>query len=450
MILDVVYNHFGPVGNFVPKFAKYYCSERHKTDWGKAINFDGEQCGPVREFFIANVTHWISEYHLDGLRIDATQNIYDFDNSHEHILAAMTRAAREAAGHRNIFIVAENEPQDVQMVKPLAEGGFGMDAMWNDDFHHTAMVALIGRNEAYYTDYRGSAQEFVSVAKYGFLYQGQWYRWQKQPRGTPALRLHPEHLVLFIQNHDQIANSGLGQRVNELAGAPRCRAMTAFMLLAPGTPMLFMGQEFAASSPFLYFADHDPSWPTSFTRVAGSFWRSSAVLLLRRCRRLCRGPMTRPPSTRCKLDFTERGSHAGIYDMHRDLLRLRRDDPVIAGRAPAGWTAPYLVRAPSSLRFFGEKEDRLLLLNLEIELHLDPAPEPLLAPLEGCTWEVMWSSENLRYGGSGMPAIYSEENWRLPGRAAILLRPQVAPPHMRRKPEGNGDREDELPGEHDE
>ena len=135
------------------------------------------------------------------------------------------------------------------MVKPPAQGGFGMDAMWNDDFHHTAMVALTGRNEAYYTDYRGSAQEFVSVAKYGFLYQGQWYRWQKQPRGTPALRMHPEQLVLFIQNHDQIANSGLGQRVNELAGTPRCRAMTAFMLLAPGTPMLFMGQEFAASSP---------------------------------------------------------------------------------------------------------------------------------------------------------------------------------------------------------
>ena len=120
--------------------------------------------------------------------------------------------------------------------------------------------------------------------------------------------------------------------------------------------------------------------------------------------------------------------------MHRDLLRLRRDDPASPAAAPAGWTVRVLGPGAFVLRFFGEKEDRLLLLNLEIELHLDPAPEPLLAPLEGCTWEVMWSSENLRYGGSGMPAIYSEENWRLPGRAAILLRPQVAPPHMRRKP----------------
>ena len=169
----------------------------------------------------------------------------------------MTRAAREAAGHRNIFIVAENEPQDVQMVKPWAEGGFGMDAMWNDDFHHTAMVALIGRNEAYYTDYRGSAQEFIRRQVWIPL-PGAVVPMAETTTRHASLGLHPEHLVLFIQNHDQIANSGLGQRVNELAGAPRCRAMTAFMLLAPGTPMLFMGQEFAASSPFLYFADHGP------------------------------------------------------------------------------------------------------------------------------------------------------------------------------------------------
>jgi maltooligosyltrehalose trehalohydrolase len=312
------------------------------------------------------------------------------------------------------------------------------------------MVALIGRNEAYYTDYRGSAQEFVSVAKYGFLYQGQWYRWQKQPRGTPALRLHPEHLVLFIQNHDQIANSGLGQRVNELAGAPRCRAMTAFMLLAPGTPMLFMGQEFAASSPFLYFADHGPELAELVHQGRREFLAQFRSLATPEVQQALPRPDDPATFARCKLDFTERASHAGIYQMHRDLLRLRREDPVIVARRPGGVDGAVLGPGAFVLRFFGEEEDRLLLVNLEIELHLDPAPEPLLAPLEGCTWEVMWSSENLRYGGSGMPAIYSEENWRLPGRAAILLRPQVAPPHMRRKPEGNGDREDESPGEHDE
>jgi maltooligosyltrehalose trehalohydrolase len=448
VILDVVYNHFGPVGNFVSKFADAYCSERHNTDWGKAINFDGERCGPVRDFFLANVAHWISEYRLDGLRIDATQNIYDSDDSHKHILAAITRAAWEAAGGRTIFIVAENEPQDVKVVKPLAEGGFGMNAMWNDDFHHTAMVALVGRNEAYYTDYRGSAQEFISVAKYGFLYQGQWYRWQKQPRGTPALRLHPEHLVLFIQNHDQIANSGLGQRVNELAGAPRCRAMTAFMLLAPGTPMLFMGQEFAASSPFLYFADHDPELADLVHQGRREFLAQFPSLASAEVQQALPRPDDPATFERCKLDFTERESHACIYDMHRDLLRLRREDPVIAARRPGGVDGAVLGPGAFVLRFFGEEEDRLLLVNLEMELHLDPAPEPLLAPLEGCTWDVMWSSEDLRYGGSGMPPIYSEENWRLPGRAAILMRPELAPPHMRRKPEGV-DPDAASPGERD-
>ena len=449
VILDVVYNHFGPVGNFMTKFAKYYNSETHNTDWGKAINFDGEHSGPVREFFTANVIHWIREYHLDGLRIDATQNIYDFDDSHEHILAALTRAAREAAGPRRIFVVAENEPQDVKMVKPPAEGGFGMDAMWNDDFHHSAMVALIGRNEAYYTDYRGSAQEFISVAKYGFLYQGQWYRWQKQPRGTPSLRLHPEHLVLFIQNHDQIANSGLGQRVNELAGPPRCRAMTAFMLLAPGTPMLFMGQEFASSSPFLYFADHDPELADLVHQGRREFLAQFRSLASPEVQEALPRPDDPATFERCKLDFGERESHAGIYELHRDLLRLRREDPVIAARRPGGVDGAVLGPGAFVLRFFGEDEDRLLLVNLEIELHLDPAPEPLLAPPEGCTWEVMWSSEDLRYGGSGMPPIYSQENWRLPGRAAILMRPEVAPPHMRRRPEGV-DQHDAAAGEPDE
>lgn len=448
VILDVVYNHFGPAGNFLPEFSKFYCSELYKTDWGKAINFDGERCGPVREFFIANVTHWIREYHLDGLRIDATQNIYDLDASHEHILAALTRAAREAAGARRIFIVAENEPQDVKMVKPSAKDGFGMDAMWNDDFHHTAMVALTGRNEAYYTDYRGSAQEFVSVAKYGFLYQGQWYRWQKQPRGTPALRMHPEQLVLFIQNHDQIANSGLGQRVNELAGTPRCRAMTAFMLLAPGTPMLFMGQEFAASSPFLYFADHDSELAELVHKGRQEFLAQFRSLASPEVQDALPRPDDSSTFERCKLDFTERESHAAIYAMHRDLLRLRREDPVIAARRPGGVDGAVLGPGAFVVRFFGEEEDRLLLVNLEIELHLDPAPEPLLAPLDGCTWEVMWSSEDLRYGGSGTPRIYSQENWRLPGRAAIVMRPEVAPPDMRRKPEDVGE-ESDSPAERD-
>ncbi len=169
----------------------------------------------------------------------------------------MAREARQRAAPRDVIFVAENEPQQVQLVKPADQGGYGLDGLWNDDFHHSAMVALTGHNEAYYTDYLGTPQEFISAVKYGYLYQGQRYKWQEKRRGSAGLDMHPASLITFIQNHDQIANSAYGARCHMLAAPGKLRAMTALLLLAPGTPMLFQGQEFAASSPFLFFADQN-------------------------------------------------------------------------------------------------------------------------------------------------------------------------------------------------
>jgi maltooligosyltrehalose trehalohydrolase len=256
VILDVVYNHLGPDGNYLREFAPHYFSTRYRNEWGDALNFDDEFSGPVRELFIANAAYWIDEFHCDGLRLDATQQI--FDSSPQHLLAAIAERAREAAGGRGIYLVNENEPQHALLVRPIEQGGYGLDAIWNDDFHHTAIVAMTGRNEAYYTDYHGSPQEFISAAKWGFLFQGQRYKWQKARRGTPSLDLAPSNFVNFLQNHDQIANSLWGRRVHTLTSAARVRALTALLLLGPNTPMLFQGQEFAASAPFLYFADHTP------------------------------------------------------------------------------------------------------------------------------------------------------------------------------------------------
>src|SRR5580658_6033488 len=173
------------------------------------MNFDGENSLPVREFFLANARYWISEFHLDGLRLDATQEIRD--DSPTHILREIAREARSAAGERTVFMVAENEAQRTSLVRPESTGGYGLDALWNDDFHHSALVALTGRNEAYYSDYLGKPQEFISAAKYGYLYQGQWYSWQHQRRGTPAFDLPPAAFVNFIQNHDQVSNSARGE-----------------------------------------------------------------------------------------------------------------------------------------------------------------------------------------------------------------------------------------------
>ncbi|MDQ6808956.1 MAG: alpha-amylase family glycosyl hydrolase, partial [Verrucomicrobiota bacterium] len=173
VILDVVYNHLGPEGNYLRVFARDYFTDRYETEWGDPLNFDGPNCEPVREFVTANAAYWIDEFHFDGLRLDATQSI--FDQSQPRIVTVIASAARRAAKGRAIILIAENEPQDATLVRDQKNGGDGLDGIWNDDFHHSATVALTGRREAYYTDYQGSPQEFISAAKYGFLFQGQYY-----------------------------------------------------------------------------------------------------------------------------------------------------------------------------------------------------------------------------------------------------------------------------------
>jgi maltooligosyltrehalose trehalohydrolase len=429
VILDVVYNHFGPDGNYLGAFADEYASKRYKTDWGPSPNFDGDNAGPVREFVLANVAYWIGEFHLDGLRLDATQNVYD--SSQDHILAAITRTARQAAGKRNVIVVAENEPQETKLVRPQAEGGFGMDALWNDDFHHSAMVLLTGRKEAYYSDYLGSPQEFISAVKYGYLYQGQWYHWQKQGRGMPSFGIKPAAFVAFTQNHDQVANTFLGRRCHMLAGPGEHRAMTALTLLAPSTPMLFQGQEFAASSPFLFFADHKPELARLVDRGRREFMAQFSSLSVPEVLDHLPNPSDPETFERSKLKFAERQEHAEAYALHRDLLRLRREDPVFRAQRPGSVDGAILEEKTFVLRFFGEKDDdRLLLVNFGIDLKLSPLPEPLVAPPFGKVWEIRWSSEDVRYGGAGQPPFDTAHEWKIPGASALVFGPTEPPLHQ--------------------
>ncbi|MEA2603032.1 MAG: maltooligosyltrehalose trehalohydrolase [Acidobacteriota bacterium] len=417
VILDVVYNHLGPDGNYLKQFSEEYFTDKYKNDWGEAIHFEG--CEPVREFFLANAGYWIEEYHFDGLRLDATQDVKDA--SEDHILAAVGRRAREAAGDRPVYLIAENEPQDTKLIRPLEQGGHGLDALWNDDFHHSTLVALTGHNEAYYADYKGTPQEMISLAKYGFLYQGQRYSWQEQRRGTPGLGLPAAAFVDFLQNHDQIANSARGERVHQRASPGACRAMTALLLLGPGTPLLFQGQEFCASTPFLYFADHKPELAAAVRKGRREFLAQFPSLALPDVQEGIPDPERRETFEACKLDRAERETHAAAYALHRDLLRLRREDPGL--RSPGGLDGAVLGPEAFALRFFGEiAGDRLLLVNLGTDLPLEPVPEPLLAPLAGMRWKVLWSSEDPKYGGSGAPSPEDEEGrWRLPGRAAVVM-----------------------------
>jgi maltooligosyltrehalose trehalohydrolase len=424
VILDVVYNHLGPDGNYLEEFAPEYFTDRYANDWGRAINFEGPPA--AREFFVANAGYWIDEFHFDGLRLDATQDVHDA--SPEHVLQAIAARARRAAGRRAVYIVGENEPQATRLVRPVAAGGYGLDALWNDDFHHTAVVALTGRREAYYRDYGGSPQELLSSAKYGFLYQGQYYSWQKKRRGTPALDLPASAFVACLENHDQVANTGFGRRLHQLAGPGRHRALTALLLLGPATPMLFQGQEFNASSPFLYFADHTAELRGPIERGRRAFLEQFAG------RRDPAAGERLPPAVaassfeRSRLDQSERDRQPEAVALHTDLLALRRTDGALGGSAARVDGA---VLSPDAfvLRFFGgDAGDRLLLINLGADLDLTRAPEPLLAPRADAEWTVLWSSEHPRYGGQGTPPVHPDEILHLPGNAAIVLTDSASTP----------------------
>jgi malto-oligosyltrehalose trehalohydrolase len=421
VILDVVYNHIGPDGNYLKQFSDDYFTDRHKNEWGEAINFDGQNSGPVREFFVSNAAYWIDEFHLDGLRLDATHQI--FDSSADHVLAEMARKVREAGGKRATYLVAENEAQHSKLVRAPEEGGYGLDALWNDDFHHSARVAATGRMEAYYSGYRGAPQEFISAVKWGYLYQGQWYEWQGKHRGAPAFGLKPNQFVNFLENHDQVANSLRGFRLQNLTSQGRLRALTALLLLAPGTPMLFQGQEFGASSPFLYFADHNPELARLVAKGRKEGLKQFSSIASEEA--ILDEPGGEETFLRSKLDFSERVKNAGIYELHRDLIRLRKQDAVFSKPRAGGVDGAVLGQEAFVLRFFGENgEDRLLIVNLGAELSLGPVPEPLLAPLEGSRWKMKWCSESPRYGGCGIRPLKDKGCWTITAHCAVVLEPQ--------------------------
>jgi maltooligosyltrehalose trehalohydrolase len=424
VILDVVYNHLGPDGCVFSRFSPQYFTDRYDNEWGDALNFDDTNAGGAREYWSWNGAYWISEFHLDGLRLDATQSVHD--ESEEHILASIAARARLAAPERRLYVVAENEPQHVQLVRSTNDGGYGLDALWNDDFHHSAIVALTGRREAYYSDHTGAPQEFVSAAKYGYLFQGQRYGWQKRPRGTPTLGLKPAAFVNFIENHDQVANSGDGSRVRARTSPGRYRAMTALMLLMPGTPMLFQGQEFGATTPFLYFADHKPELAAQVRKGRAEFVKQFPTIATNEMTTRVPPPDAEATFRVCKLDWAECDRHDSWRRLHADLIALRLRAPAFAPASQADVDGAVLGPEAFAIRFFSERDDdeRLLLVNLGLDIARPSFAEPLLAPPAGCTWRLEWSSEAPEYGGSGTPDVIGSDGWNVLGHAAMVLRPE--------------------------
>jgi maltooligosyltrehalose trehalohydrolase len=420
VVLDVVYNHFGPDGCYVTRFSDTFFSDR-KTEWGASINFDGEGSAEVRAFFCDNAAYWIDEFHLDGLRLDATQDIRD--GSDPHVVTEIVRCARAAAAPRSIVVFAENEPQHSSFVRSPEAGGKGCDALWNDDFHHSAVVAATGHREAYYSDTAGTPQELISALRWGFLFQGQRYAWQGKARGEPALDLPAASFVIYLENHDQVANSAHGARLHQLTSPGRARALTVLFLLAPGTPLLFQGQEYGASTPFLYFADHGGELAAQVEKgraeLLGQFpsVRDSGVKA-----RLA-SPASLETFTRSKLDPEERASNTSALALTSALLHLRKTDPVFRSQRADRLHGAVLGEEAFVLRYLGDAgDDRIILVNLGRDLDLRHAAEPLLAPPRGRRFELLLSSEDPAYGGAGTPKLDAYEHLRIHGHSAVVLK----------------------------
>jgi maltooligosyltrehalose trehalohydrolase len=432
VILDVVYNHLGVAGNVLPRYAREY-KNQGPNDWGDGLNFDAGESRPARHLVTENVAYWVDEFHIDGFRFDATQSVADA--SPRHILADAAASARAAAPRKALYLTAENEPQETRLVAAPSAGGYGFDALWNDDFHHTALVALTGHRDAYFDDYSGAAREFAACVRHGFLFQGQHYHWQKKRRGSSTRGLAPRAFVNFLENHDQVANYGLGERTWTRVAPGRLRALTALLLLGPGTPLLLQGQEWNATARLSYFVDHGPEIATAVKEGRAEFLRQFQRYKAPGSRDRFPDPNARETFDACRLDWHERERpvHARALALHRDLLDLRRTDPTISREGTHGAEVDAAPISDSAfvVRFFGVDpsgaEDRLLFVNLGVDLEPASLSEPLVAPPAGMEWRSLWSSDDPRYGGEGVREQPPHDGFFIPSDAAVLLVPHPEP-----------------------
>jgi maltooligosyltrehalose trehalohydrolase len=341
VLLDVVYNHFGPEGNYLHVYAKPFFTELHHTPWGAALNFDGEHARVVRDFFVHNALYWLEEYHLDGLRFDAVHAIAD--HSTPDILTELATRVRAGPGRdRHVHLVLENDDNEARYLDGSGKSADCYNAQWNDDFHHAFHVLLTGETDGYYADYvPDSARHLGRVLAEGYAYQGERSPYRDgMPRGEPSAGLPPGAFVSFLQNHDQVGNRALGERLVALAGERPLRAAVCAWLLAPQPPLLFMGEEFGAATPFLFFCDFGPDLATAVTEGRRKEFARFARFASPEAQAAIPDPNAPGTFARSKLDWSclDHGKHSRWLGYYRELLALRREAivPLLAG-APGGY-----------------------------------------------------------------------------------------------------------------
>ncbi len=323
VLLDVVYNHLGPDGNYLHSYSPAFFSDRHQTPWGQAINLDGPGSALVRAFLIENALRWLAEYHFDGLRLDATHALVD--ESPRHFLAELAERVLALPGPRRL-LVAEDERNLAGLVRRAEQGGMALDAVWADDFHHQMRRRLAGDHDGYFADFSGSTADIVDTVTHGFHYRGRMVARTGHPRGSDTTGIPRHRFVFCIQNHDQIGNRALGERLHHQIEPAVYRAATALLLLTPATPLLFMGQEWAASTPFLYFTDHHPELGKLVTRGRREEFKGFAAFSSPDARERIPDPQSEQTFARSRLCWEElaRPPHCQVLVLYRALLELRR------------------------------------------------------------------------------------------------------------------------------
>jgi maltooligosyltrehalose trehalohydrolase len=407
VILDVVYNHLGPEGNYLPAVTggRFFTS-RHHTPWGDAINYDGADSRPVRDFVAGNALYWAREYHVDGLRLDATHAIVD--DSPVHILREIADRMHALTPRR--IVIAEDERAEPRIVRPASADGYGLDAQWADDLHHQLRRLTAGDHEGYFARYAGTVSEVVTTLRQG---------WTFERRGV---ELPPRAFVHCIQNHDQVGNRAMGDRLSRDVPLPVYRALSVLLLLSPYTPLLWMGQEWAASSPFQYFTDHPEELGRLVTEGRRKEFRQFSAFRDASAWERIPDPQAEETFRRSKLEWHEaaRMPHQGVLTLYRELLRLRREEPVLRARGRETLAVAALGdRALMLRRSAPAAPDLLLLVNLGDGLTIATSEREETRASD--RWSPVLDTEDPRFGGEAA-AILEDDRVRFRRPGAVVLR----------------------------
>ena len=389
VVLDVVYNHVGPEGNYLAEYGPYF-TNAYRTPWGPAVNYDGAYSDEVRRFIIENACYWVCEFHIDALRLDAIHGIFDFRAI--HLTEALRERVHDAARalDRQVQVIAESDLNDPRLLRGAELGGYALDAQWSDDFHHAVHVALTGERAGYYAGFaeHGGITAIADALSRRFVFEGQYASHRRRQHGAPAADISADHFVVFIQNHDQVGNRAAGDRLGALVAPNALRLAAALLLLAPYVPLLFMGEEYNEPSPFLYFVSHSDRDLVAAVRKGRheefeSFGWAGEV------------PDPQSPDTfarsRIHFELGSEGEHAQLRAMYRELLTIRREEPALRPGA-----ARITVRSDAEARWIAMRLDApgarslLALFNLATEERHIP-----LSADDGAGWRARFATNSL-------------------------------------------------------